>query len=198
MSIPDSKSTLPHFSMFFYSVSEVERLVEIHGQISGSGPGRRVNLEVLNKSAIVLLVAAWEAFIEELAKTAFDFLMAEASSPNVFPNKVLALAGRDLRSSRDETKIWDLAGTGWESVLRKHRRAILDRYTGSFNTPRARQVDALFEAMIGLRSASGRWHWPGMSSQKVVRKLDNLVTLRGSIRTGQAPVKLKASGRALS
>jgi hypothetical protein len=129
-----------HVQDFSHNMDEVGRLLDIHQKLTGSGPGRRHNVEVLNRSALVLTVACWEAFIEDLAESAFDFMLRHAKKPTVFPNRVLALASKKLREHRDESKVWDLAASGWRSVLRKHRQAVLRRYIGSFNTPRPKQV----------------------------------------------------------
>jgi len=64
------------------NVGEVKRILEIHREIAGKAPGRKRDVEVLNKSAVVLLVACWEAFIEDLAEAAFDFLLANAKTHN--------------------------------------------------------------------------------------------------------------------
>jgi hypothetical protein len=50
------------------NVAETERLIDIHSALTGKERGYRHNVEVLNKSGIVLLVACWEAFIEDLAE----------------------------------------------------------------------------------------------------------------------------------
>lgn len=46
---------------FDESKADVDRLLEIHENLGGTAPGRRRRLEVLNKSAIVLITAIWEA-----------------------------------------------------------------------------------------------------------------------------------------
>ena len=56
----------PHINSLKTNFQEIDRIIEIHGEISGSGPGYKHNVQVLNKSAIVLLLACWEAYIEDL------------------------------------------------------------------------------------------------------------------------------------
>jgi len=68
--------------------------LEIHEGLSGSGPGRRHNLEILNRSALVLLVACLEAFVEDLASHAFDWMLANASEATLIPGRVLTLASK--------------------------------------------------------------------------------------------------------
>lgn len=80
---PDPK----HMETLWENLGEVSRLYEIHTQISGHGPGYKHDVQVLNKSAVVLLVACWEAFIEDLALSAFDEMLEKAVEPDIFPPK---------------------------------------------------------------------------------------------------------------
>jgi hypothetical protein len=149
--------------------------------IIGGKRGRPPNLEVLNKSAVVLLVACWEAYVEDLASNSFDFLLANAISPDAFPSKVLATASRPLREDQDEREVWKLAGEGWKGVLSRHRQQVFDHYIGRLNTPRPSNVDSLFENLIGFGKLSKLWKWQGVSNQSAIDKLDRLITLRCEI-----------------
>ena len=42
------------------NANDIKRLLEIHLQFGGSKQGRRRQLEVLNKSGIVLITSFWE------------------------------------------------------------------------------------------------------------------------------------------
>jgi hypothetical protein len=167
--------------MLLNNLAEVHRILEIHEELTGPGPGYRPNVGVLNKSAIVLLVACWEAYIEDLAKTAFDFLLSRAKSHDLFPNKVLTEASKKLRNAIDQRTVWRLAGEGWKKVLTEHKEDALKRYIGKLNTPKPDQVNELFEELLGMRSMSSNWHWPGCSVDKATKKLEELVALRGAI-----------------
>jgi len=170
----------PHLN-FWKNREEVTRLLEIHTKTSGTGRGHKHNVEVLNKSAIVLLVACWEAFVEDLAEDAFSILLRRAAKHDVFPQKVLSEAADPLKESRDSRQVWQLAGDGWREVLRKHKESLFARYIGKLNTPKPEQVDALYESLLGIKAISGTWHWSHMSSQASITKLNELVELRGSI-----------------
>ncbi len=140
---------------------EVLRLVAIHEEISGTRPGRRHDIVVLNKSGVVLLVACWEAYVEDLATSAFDTMLAAATTHSVFPSKVLTAASREVRSSNDERRVWELAGTGWQVILQAHRDKILKRFAGALNTPKPEQIDALFEDLLGITRLSDCWRGIG-------------------------------------
>jgi hypothetical protein len=149
--------------------------------MSGKGPGYKHNVGVLNKSAIVLLVACWESFIEDLAETAFSILLSRAKKHDFFATRVLADAAEPLKESRDDRAVWKLAGDGWKSVLKEHRATLLEKYTGKLNTPRASQVDGLYESLLGMKSTSSNWHWQHTTATNARKKLDDLIDLRGSI-----------------
>lgn len=68
----------PHLQTLQDNMSAVERLAKIHEEIAEPTVGRKAGVEVLNKSAIVLLVACWESYVEELAETAFEILLDRA------------------------------------------------------------------------------------------------------------------------
>ena len=171
-----------HVATLISNTNEVGRLLSIHGAFTGGKTGRpKVPLEVLNKSAVVLLVACWEAYVEDLATAAFDAMLARATSPQAFPRKVLALASKALKESNDQTSVWALAQDGWKQVLSDHRRQLFKRYVGTLNTPRPAQVDTLFGCLIGIKALSKSWKWSGRSNSSVLQALNGLVTLRGEI-----------------
>lgn len=166
---------------FEKNINEVKRLLEIHKQLAGNAPGRKYNVEVLNKSAIVLLVACWEAFIEDLASSAFKFMLAHAADHTAFPDDVLAIASKKLKSAQDNREVWRLAGIGWRSVLEEHRADLFKEYIGKLNTPKPKQVDGLFSSLLGLSSISSKWFWHTVPHDKACQKLTGLIELRGSI-----------------
>jgi hypothetical protein len=170
----------PHLTLW-KNLEEVDRLLKIHRKMSGKKPGYKHNVEVLNKSAVVLLVACWESFVEDLTETAFSTLLRRLKKHDRFSKKVLVGAAQPLKESKDEMSVWKLAGDGWRQILKDHKASLFERYTGKLNTPRPEQVDALYEALIGIKSISSYWHWKGTSSDNAKDKLNQLVELRGSI-----------------
>lgn len=163
------------------NMQEVRRLMEIHEELTGTSPGRRHRVAVLNKSALVLITACWESVIEDIARESIDFLVEKADSPEVLPAKVRTLASRELKKADDDTKIWDLAGNGWKTVMRIHRDRTMQRFLGTFNTPKAKNVDQLFKDLVGISRVSSSWHWGKLSADKARRKLDDFVSRRGEV-----------------
>ena len=48
---------------FDENVKDVQALIKLHKEKGGDSPGRRYGLEVLNKSALVLITAFWLSLI---------------------------------------------------------------------------------------------------------------------------------------
>jgi len=166
-----------HGTAFNENIREVDRLWKIHKQITTKGPGRKYDVQILHKSAIVLLVACWEAFVEDLAEQALTEMINGAKDHSVFPRSVL----ERVASTNSGMASWKLAGDGWKRVLRGNLEGVLKSTTGKLNTPRTAQTNDLFKKTIGLENISKSWYWPGRSISQAEGALDLLVTLRGSI-----------------
>ena len=162
-------------------MADVSRLLEIHTELTGTERGRRARVEVLHKSAVVLITAAWEAFVEDLAEEAFDFLLAQARTHSSIPNKVQALAAKTLHEGKNPNDLWKLADDGWRNILSQHRDASIKRYAGRLNTPNSENVDSLFEALVGEKSVSSYWYWPRQSADSSRTKLSSYIAVRGQI-----------------
>ena len=167
----------PHLRQFFDNVKEVLLLLNIHRTIAGKSPGRKTNVEILNKSAVVLIVACWEAFVEDLASAALDSMISEATTHTIFPKAVLERVG----SKYSGLNAWSLANDGWRRALRDNFSEVLAKTTGVLNTPRQAQVDDLFSKTVGLVSLSSCWVWPGRTNASAIKALDELIALRGAI-----------------
>jgi hypothetical protein len=168
-------------SRFDLQKGDIDQLWDIHQQVAGEGPGRKHGVEVLNKAAIVFITACWESYVEDVCLEAFDFLLANASTPDCFPGRVRTLASKALRADLDETKVWLLAGEGWKQILVTHKEAVKAEWLDKLNTPKTAQVNGLFNKMLGLSSLSGSWSWQRMNSEDASSKLDYYITVRGNI-----------------
>lgn len=166
-----------HVNKLIENVEEVERLVHIHSQITTKGPGRKNDVQILHKSSIVLLVACWEAYVEDLINESLTAMLSESEDHTVFPESVL----ERVSSKNTGMKAWNLAGDGWKKAFRDNLNEVYAKTTGSLNTPKTEQVDTLFEKTLGLKSISTSWHWKARSVEQARTALDDLVTLRGEI-----------------
>ncbi|MEN6576691.1 MAG: HEPN domain-containing protein [Phycisphaerales bacterium] len=167
--------------LFIDNSKEVKALIAIHEEKTGKNPGRRSGVEILNKSGIVLLTACWEAFIEDAASTAFRFMLEESADPKQLPKGVLKRVAAYVKKDVNELRVWDLSRDGWKQVLRDYRDEILRPQIGIFNSPKAGNVDRLFDALLDLPELSKNWHWQGMGVEAARTRLKDYVELRGAI-----------------
>jgi len=165
---------------FEANTQDVVRLMELHEEFGGTDPGRRVGLEVLNKSGIVLMCAVWEAYVEDLAAEAIEHFVENGTAAKL-PVALREAVGKELKTDRDAASPWKLAGRGWKRELRSRLKGLQAQRNLSLNTPKAPQVDRFFETALGIPEVSDSWRWPGMNATRARAKLDEYVSLRGDI-----------------
>ncbi len=173
--------------VFRDNLDEVYALLQIHTQLTGSGPGRRHNVAVLNKSAILFACAAFEGFIENLATSAFEHIVNDSKDHLSLPKQILKATATLLKDDKNDIKVWDLAGDGWKTVVESFRKSIVFKYIGPFNTPKPHNIEALLRELIGMPGLPSTWHWSGMSAASAQAKLRALVELRGALAHGEKP-----------
>jgi hypothetical protein len=166
---------------FDESADDVDRLLEIHRDLGGDKQGRRFRLEVLNKAAIVLITAIWEAYCEDLAAEALENIVTHAPGAPALPKDLKKQIARELKELPNELAVWDLADNSWRTVLRNRLAQLTQQRNKKLNTPKSDNIQDLFESAIGLKEIATAWSWNKMSSAKASKKLDKYVTLRGDI-----------------
>jgi hypothetical protein len=166
---------------FDRNVKDIERLLEIHADVGGDTKGRRFGLEVLNKSAIVLITAIWEAYCEDLAAEALENLVANVSSGLNLPKELKKKIVSDIEADRNDLAMWDLADGGWKVRAKARVKTLMTERNRRLNTPKSDQINGLFNEAIGLSNVSSAWYWKKMSNAQARKKLDNFVELRGAI-----------------
>lgn len=166
---------------FDRNVKDVERLLEIHADVGGDAQGRRFGLEVLNKSAVVLITSFWEAYCEDLAAEALDHLVDHVSSGSLLPRELKKKIAAEIKAQPNDIAMWDLADSGWQARVRRRLAALMVERNRRLNTPKSDQIDELFAAAIGLSGVSNAWRWKKMSVTQARTKLDKFVELRGAI-----------------
>jgi hypothetical protein len=185
-------------STFTESFKEVGSLRDIHERLTGKGRGYRPGMEVLNKSAIVLLCAIWEAYCEDVADEGLKHLLAHSSDYSILPKVLQKRVAKELKDDPHELSPWKLAGGGWKTLMQARLAAVKERRDFDWNNPKAEHVDRLFEEVVGITRISGAWHWKHVSPTFATKKLDQLVALRGDIahrgKAGEAVIKSQVAG----
>ncbi|MEV7480410.1 HEPN domain-containing protein [Streptomyces halstedii] len=160
---------------------DIDRLLEIHGDVTPSGPGRKWKVDSLHKASIVLLSAFWEAFCEDLAAEALEHLVTHATDAHALPEPLRKRVAKEILAAKDPLAAWSLADGKWRSELRSRLQALQDERNTKLNTPKTWNISKLFADSIGIVDVEHSWYWKGMSAERAGLKLDTLVTLRGDI-----------------
>jgi len=177
-----SASRFPsHFENIVSNIRVVEDLTSIHRQIAGNTPGRKTRVEVLNKSAVVMLTACWESYVEDLVRNAFSHMLKNAPDHKIFPNSVLTKASFGIKNDNDARKVWDLAGDGWKKVLFDYSKTTLEKEIDHFHVPRPENIDALYSKLLGISNVTKEWKWKKMSNENAIITLNDFIDLRGEI-----------------
>lgn len=164
------------------NLDEFDRLMEIHENEGGTGKGRRRQLEVLNKAAIVLVCAYWEAFCEDTVAEALNYILERTVDPNRLPDELKRKVAVELKKAPHEHEVWKLAGDGWKQVLSERMERFTEERNRKLNTPKTDQIDALFKETLGIDGVSSSWKIAkSMTVERAKKKLDKFIELRGSI-----------------
>jgi len=170
------------YKAFNENASDIQRLLEIHEEKGGTLPGRRYRLEVLNKSAIVLITSFWEAYCEDLAAEGLEHIVTHAASAASLPKEIKQIIAKELKKDANELAVWSLCDDGWKRVLWSNLQRLRDQRNKRLNTPKTENIDNLFRNALGIPRVSSSWR--GATKMTVTRareKLDDYVTLRGEI-----------------
>lgn len=165
---------------FDKNCADIDRLMEIHTDYGGTGAGYRNQLEVLNKSAVVLLCAIWEAYCEDIAAEAVEHIVTHADAADL-SDGIRRIIAVELKADKHELAIWRLAGEEWRIVMRDRLAKLQQDRNRRLNTPKAAEIQEMFEKAIGIKDITAKWFWSGMSVAKARNKLDKYVELRGDI-----------------
>lgn len=179
---------------FDKNLEDVVALLMLHEEKGGVGPGRRYGLEVLNKSAIVLITSYWEAYCEDIAEEGLECIVTHAKTSDALPKEIKKIIAKELKSDiKNELAVWDISDDKWRAVLRGHLKTLQETRNRKLNTPKYKNIDELFESAIGLSSISSKWHLsPQMKADRSRAKLDKFVELRGEIaHRGKAKTSVK-------
>lgn len=148
---------------------DVDRVIESHQALGHDGQGRR-GLGHITRSGVLMLCAAWELYLEELAVEVATHLAHRAASPSQLPQAVQRELSRYVREHKHDLKPLELAGAGWEHLYVSHVREAV----GLLNTPKAGPVNQLYEKLIGWESPTDCW-------SLIIDFINRFVSARGDV-----------------
>jgi hypothetical protein len=156
---------MPTFAWRDFSelLGSVDQLIEIHARIQ-TGRGRRHRQEAIHRAGVVLIVAAWQSYVEKVAKEALGKVEAQVS------------VDQDGRP----TPVWV------RSTYKIREPAIL-KAIGDLNTPNSQNVWRLFQNSFGFDPRPS-WVWQSPRRNWNTRQFsaytDDWLRIRHSIAHG--------------
>jgi len=167
---------------------DLDTLLKLHPNAENPGPGRPTgDTGPLLRAGIVLLVTAWENYVEQVAAEAFSRI------------RPIVLTDRAKLSSHLDTAVraaakkdpWSVTGVGWERVV----DAEVETLISDLNNASSGQVDGLFSKALAIGDCIDGVTWRGKTAGKVRSDLKDLVDLRGEIvHKGQTYSSLDLDG----
>jgi hypothetical protein len=166
---------------FDKNCQDIDRLMEIHKHYAGNDPGRKMQLEVLNKSAIVLISAFWEAYCEDVVSEGLKHIIEHSENSTTLPTDLKKKIAVELKKDPHDLAVWKLADSAWRDYLKARLDKLNDDRAKNLNTPKSSKIQALFDDTIAISDITAKWRWRKMSSSNAQKKLDKFVSLRGTI-----------------
>ncbi len=150
-----------------YLLKDVDGLIDAHGKLS-TGPGRK-GLGHITRSAIVLLCAAWEYYIELLASNIIEYYCTK-KKVNTLPMINADNFLKFLQAEKNKGILKDAVEGNWSDAL----HAYLDPRIKRLNTPNLNNIDDIF-CGLGINLANV------IQGQDIHNLLSSLITTRGDI-----------------
>lgn len=171
----DPGADAQHINKLEDNLEDVEDLLLMHHHIRDEKECSH-DVSILHRSAVVLLSACWEAFIEDLASNSLTY-MIDAISPMSLPLHVREIVGKQ----HPGIEAWKLAGDGWRHQMRGHLKGVLAQTLDRHHSPKTKKIDELFRNVTGIQTLSAHWKWRGMTAGRAQKRIDEMVETRGGI-----------------
>lgn len=138
-------------------------------------------MEVLFRSAVVLMVSHWEAYIEDITSEALNHLVSKTKESTSLPKEIKKQVATELKAATNEIEVWKIADGGWRPYIKgrlKNFKEVRDR---NFNTPKALKTQEFIKVAIGLENICSAWATDEVTEAEAKKKLDALIEVRGQI-----------------
>lgn len=167
---------------FVRALEDVDNLLWFHENEGGGGQGRRgSHFQSLNKSAIVLLCAAWETYVETVIRECADKSIDAAEAPSEMLRPLQKVTQIHIRDGKVENAWLSVAGEGWKDLT----RSVVQTRVAALNTPKPGPIKELMKVLLGVPDATANWFWHRNPLGTPADRLVAFVALRGSIAHGE-------------
>lgn len=180
---------------FAVSFADAKRLFAYYdAEIERHKPRIPEDAEVLKRAALIMVVTAFESYIEDYLREKFPPRLAEATNSGNFSEIFVTVAKQWLRENSEKPALFtEWTGDGWKDLLNTN----LEHRIKALNTPKSNVVISLFRQFLGIE-LSKVWIWQGYGFEAACKRLDEIVVLRGRIahvarKGGSTPTKHEVS-----
>jgi len=184
-----------HFVNFGNTMADLDTLLKSHVDhfMDGAADGeiREESETVFIRSAVLLLCATWEAYVEDLLTASVTHLLEKTSDPDKLPTMLRRAIARKLEADKNELASWQLAGEGWRTIVKE----FLSLRVGSLHSPKSENIKRIYEEFLGLDILEC-WNWTWSSKERGISDvefdrantiyfIDHMVSVRGGIAHGR-------------
>jgi hypothetical protein len=179
--IGDLKFTARATVNFSLAINEIRNLLGYYSGLSKNQSN--MNLEVFKRSSVILIVTAWESFVEDMLGLHINHRLNDAKSPTdiskafntVANNWYVAIINRyDNHPKPNDFTKW--TGDNWKELIREKLREDLI----SLNTPKSKNISDLSKRYLGV-DVTQKWNIERTNAIQVSERLDQIIELRGEI-----------------
>lgn len=182
-------------STFNDSAEDVVALLDAHEGVTEAfahyklGPPAR--LDVLFPSATVLMVSHWEAFVEDIASEALEYLVAHVPDATHIPIQIKKRLAKEIKQDPNEIALWRLADAGWRHFIKERLTKLKEGRDRFFNTPKAQQTADFIEEVLGIEDVRDAWTFGDFNPTSAAESLNALIEVRGKIaHRGKMPQQI--------
>lgn len=131
---------------------DVSALIKTHADMNPSGRGRR-KLAHITRSGVVMLCAAWELYIEDVALESVRVLTKEALIPDFLPDSIRGKIAQKAKNDKHNFGALKLCGQGWRQVYIDG----VQEDVSNLNTPKFGNIKDIFSNWFDLPDISKVW-----------------------------------------
>lgn len=142
---------------------------------------------VVYRSAIVLLIASWEQYIEQLAEKAVLTLTDRLRNSIPIPEKVkqcvsslIIIEDKSKNIKKFSDAIWKFSDKGWKKEYIKYCKDT----TSKLNTASSINVIEIYKKILGIKDITNNWNFKNQNPSQCSEMLDDLMDLRHDIAHG--------------
>lgn len=140
-------------------------------------------IDVLNRSAIVLMVSLWEAYIEDICSEALAHIVKNVRNPVKLPKEIKKQVAKEIKEEKNEIQMWLLAEDGWRKYVQERLIKYKEIRDKNFTSPKSTPTEIFIYNVLGLENITSKWDFKeiNLTPKKCIEKLDKLVVTRGEI-----------------